>query len=228
MGNAIACGSKGTGILRQARVLLPDGEIVMLELPLEAADLMMEHLNHMVVHCSKPEGGPIGMRPTMRILQAHEKLHPGQSYVVHPIPTQSTKSKFRPQALSVPPRDNSKTDSTQEQTDPRKKSAKRSSMQRFQNRVADSASGQESAANFAETPELNTQAQQSLADDASFARERRHDQVQHEDEDEDGDIVLNLNMYMGWRPALESIPESPLGYSPAMLDNMQTPPVLCV
>lgn len=226
-GTGAGAGGNGGGA-RKVRVLLPEGEIALLDGPLDAADLMMEHLNHMVVHCST-EGAhaSTGKRTTMTIMQPHEKLEPGQSYVVHPIPSQFKKtSKFlKPQPFSISNSNMSMSsvreegDNAQElQADPRKKSARLTTTHRFKKRVADSGD----AGDAAQTTELKSNAKEPSQD------REAHAQDQGEDDDDDDPIVLNLNMHMGWRPALESIPESPIGSSNHLDQLIQGPStVLC-
>ncbi|CAM6126580.1 unnamed protein product [Calypogeia fissa] len=236
MGNTpVSCVSGGgvEGQGRKIRVLLPDGNIVLLTGPVEAADLMLEHINHMVMHCASVPGSTTakGERKTaMTILQPHETLQPGQAYILHPIPSPSTtpskrKPKLRRQAqFSVPnlrssekDYENGENSKNQESQPTPFKQIKTEFLQRYQRRVTDSSMSE----NATQTPESRP----SSTSGRPLRRLLSEESRDHAKEDDHGGVLLNLNlnMYMGWRPALESIPESPRGW-----EMMQQPPLLCV
>lgn len=234
-GGGVGEGKGREGEIKQVRMLLPDGNIVLMDGPVEAADLMIEHINHMVMHCSAV-GGAKGERTTMTILQPHEKLQPGQAYVLHPIPAPSTKkgNLSQPKQFSVPNlnsgvpgatellrQENGEIGDAKDQkpaAKPFKHLAKTRFLQKYRSRVADSSQSQV------------TPAPRPLKDVDSVPEQQKdmndHDAMVDEATD-DGDVLLNLNMYMGWRPALESIPESPRG-NHHNLDMAPLPPMLCI
>jgi hypothetical protein len=213
------------------RVLLPDGNILYLDEPVEAVELMIEHINHMVVHCSNVKPGSSDTGRTMRIMPPSEMLELGQSYVVHPIPSQKGNQKtlnFKPQPVSISNR-KSKVASVHSTRDKANEaeSGNQGNARRGSSKVVDSNSAyRPKSDDAAARPEPKSPARDY---NDVYAKEEQRVMNNHTvvEEDDDDDVLLNLNMYMGWRPALESIPESPLGYHHP-LEVMQAPPVLCV
>jgi hypothetical protein len=221
---------------RDVRVLLPDGNVVYLDEPVEAVDLMIQHKNHMVIYCSTAKSGAMGTRPSMRIMAPDEMLQPGQAYVVHHIPhqTDNKRSRSKPQPLSIPNisckvatvqsrRDKANSWSSKKQ-EPAAEPRNQRHSRRGSSKVADSTQSPKSKSEESEVKsELLADARHG---DGAHSKEPDNKQEDPVVEEEDDDILLNLKLYMGWRPALESIPESPLGYNHS-LDMMQAPPVLC-
>ncbi|CAM6086837.1 unnamed protein product [Calypogeia fissa] len=258
LGCVSGAGGGGGGVdseaVKKVKVLHPDGTIELLDGPMEAAELMIEHINHMVMHCSNSGWSvPNGERlsTTMTILQPHEKLQPGEAYVLHPIPSRGSngKTKTRPQTFTVPVDLNLVSEVGAKQKNDGLKSSdiknlehdtkfckqsKPRFLQRYQSRVADSFQSEVKM----ETPLLKSTGDGTLG--RRFVEESMElqqkdglmkdhgEKGEDKDDNEDGPIVLNLNMYTGWRPALESIPESPHGFHHPQDMMVQQPPLLCV
>ncbi|KAL3689941.1 hypothetical protein R1sor_016250 [Riccia sorocarpa] len=100
MGNR---GSRDKQGRKRVRVMLPEGNFLILPCPVVVSEVMVAYPNHMVVHCESPKGRNSrddSGRSKITIMHPDQELQGGEDYILHLVPPQYRKVVY--QTLSQP------------------------------------------------------------------------------------------------------------------------------
>lgn len=207
------------------RVMKPDGEFQQFEFPCVAAEVMVAHPGHLVVHCTPVDKNTIGQRTKITIMVPEQPLMPGQPYMLYPIPDHYKKSLARSKSFSKLKSKFESNSAPTAITPAEKRQGRRKALKMIFTRL--------NLATFvASTISGHSEGESSQSHQSPQSPQEAVQEEEIEEENGKKAMTVQLpnpaDLNYAWRPILSTIPESPLGFhsqpqSPLGLYKMDGP-----
>lgn len=193
MGQTVSLGACISGGSR-VRVMNTEGVFENYEFPTVTAEVMLQHPDHLVVHCQQTQKG-IGNRNKINIMLPEQPLLPGQPYMLYPIPERHKHLLAKSKSFSMIKRQ-IEAKSANVSTHKEKKTGRRFALKLVVTRLQ------------LATVVASKMTKKEDEEQLSPLVEAKEEETKKK---KSPPQPLDMPIY-NWHPALASIPESPLGF----------------
>ncbi|CAM6085653.1 unnamed protein product [Calypogeia fissa] len=193
------------------RVMKTDGEFSEFDFPCIAAEVMVQHPGHIVVHCTAVNKNNLGQRTKITIVLPDKPLLPGQPYMLYPIPDQYKKSLGRSKSFSM-----LKTKFESTTLPPVSPAEKRQGRRKALKLILTRLNLATYVASNINESSSEVEQKSGPVQQPPKEQEREEREIVDEESEDKMDLTVALpnpvDLNFTWRPILSTIPESPLGF----------------